>query len=104
MRKYGIFKKKSSSISYYDSFLNTVVTAFIQCQTTGPMNDLFFDKVYGPEPTNTFLLGPILPEAVSHHCLIKQANAAKYLLIGGTTPTNKFSSKVTTLFIKVQIL
>lgn len=52
------------------------------------------DEVYGPKPTNTFLLGPILPEAVSHHCLIKQANAAKYLLIGGTTPTNKFSSKV----------
>ena len=59
-----------------------------------PVIDLFFDKVYGPKPTNTFLLGPILPEAVSHHCLIKQANAAKYLLIGGTTPTNKFSSKV----------
>jgi len=52
------------------------------------------DEVYGPKPTNTFLLGPILPEAVSHHCLIKQANAAKYLLIGGSTPTNKFSSKV----------
>ena len=31
------------------------------------MNDLFLDKIYGPEPTNTFLLGPILPEAVSHH-------------------------------------
>ena len=62
--------------------------------STCPVIDLFFDKVYGPKPTNTFLLGPILPEAVSHHCLIKQANAAKYLLIGGTTPTNKFSSKV----------
>ena len=46
------------------------------------------DEVYGPKPTNTFLLGPILPEAVSHHCLVKQATSAKYLLIGGTTPSN----------------
>ena len=57
-------------------------------------DDWFKAKNGSSQPKNTFVLGPILPEAVSRHCLIKQATAAKYLLIGGTTPTNKFSSKV----------
>lgn len=58
--------------------------------------DLFSTgEEYGSdEPQNTFLQGPILREAVSHHCLIKTADLEKYLLIGGKTPTNAFSSKV----------
>ena len=52
-------------------------------------------------PKNTFLLGPTLPEAVSHHCLIKKASRAdavgeslQYVLIGGSTLLNTYSSKV----------
>ena len=43
-------------------------------------------------------MGPTLPEGVSHHCLVKQATQAsasvKYLLIGGMTKEETFSSKV----------
>lgn len=62
--------------------------------------DLFSlgDDNYGSEqPSNTFLLGPILPEAVSHHCLIKRPNSDKYLLIGGMKATDSYSSLVSCL-------
>ena len=53
---------------------------------------------------NAFIMGPTLPEGVSHHCLIKQANQAaasvKYLLIGGMTKDEEFSSKVNVIRIE----
>ena len=46
------------------------------------------------QPVGTWLLGPILPERLSHHCLIQRTNSVKYILIGGSTPKSRFSTKV----------
>lgn len=60
--------------------------------------DLFsIGDTYGEEsePKETFISGPVLPEGqgVSHHCLVR-IGISTFLLIGGRTSNNHYSSKV----------
>ena len=49
---------------------------------------------------NTFISGPILKDGVSHHCITNGENFSKFLLIGGSTDSTKYSAKVLFFYAK----